>query len=510
MTGIPGVTFGESIAKYSNQILPGACYGILSAAERGPVSEDDGGPAILRSSTDVDRWIGRETSTLNVVRGLKHVIKKGAEIHFIRVCGASAAKATKVLLDGSSANALRVTATSSGAWGNSVLLTVTSNAQDGVNYFDLAVAYANQPELNAQYYHLSMDPSRGDFVEAVINGVDALIKVEALSTTRPANGASVALVGGVSDDAPSASAFQTAMAEFNGDKLPTLLAAYTTDGEVLADGVAYCDDSVAFGGRGDLAMIHCGPSGLTPSQIVDYRHAAGGYGHTDIDSTFAALYFPDVAVRPDGSYGVVNVPALFYILGQFAQTEKQAFQWFATAGSDRGWIREAVGVRTNVLHKTDHATLVAAQINPVVFDRAMGKVMIWDNWTLGKNMNDPRKFLNVRRAIIWVKKRFDLHSAEIMFEPNDPASWKQQHARMLSDLLYMQENRGITGTKDEPGFRYVGDQEAATVDQARFNSPVEISDGKYKARIYAIFTPALREISLTVTASKSATEWTEE
>ena len=260
--------------------------------------------------------------------------------------------------------------------------------------------------------------------------------------------------------------------------------------------------------RGEVSVIEAVPKGLTPTQGVSYRSGAGGYGFADVDTSHSYLFFGAPKIRTLGSYGAQARDPKPLVIARFAQNMARGYPWLATAGPEDGKIAGALGVEHNVLNTADADTFADEQINPIVWDKPRRAAYIRDVLTCQKEPTQLQQ-IGVREGVNWVKRRFRYHAQGILFQPNDPESWRLLYRLMREDLNYASENRGLDGFEGS-GWQYVGDQESIRRQDATFNSQSDLLQGKYKVAIYMVWIGAIREIELTAVLTKSSIEFTEE
>jgi hypothetical protein len=498
--GAPTIRTREADNTYVPQVEQGMILGFLCRSQRGPTSESEGGPVDLKSSADVSRQLGLATASIDAADMINYVIGKGAEVRAVVVRGTGSAVATVTLLDAGGIACLEIRAKNPGLWGNNLTVTITDDPSDAVNFYKITVAYSTQTELAESYDHASMDSTQKYYVEYLVNDVSNLLIVNRLTANRPANIAAQALTGGLDGTAPVAADYQAAWTLFDGDQELTHFSFDSDDGEVWSDAVDYADV------RDDAVVIHGIPRLLTAAQGVSYRQGAGGYGHSDVDSSQTALFYAAPLIRLKGSYGGQPAYNKAYVLGQFAEKMVNDYPWFAVAGKHRGVIPKALGVLYNVKGKAAATTFADEEINPIIYDKPSRKTMIYDDLTCQHAVTQLRN-LGVRELVNWIKRRWRYHADEILFDPNDPTSWRTLYDRMSVDLNYAAEHRGLDGYEGD-GWTYVGDQDVILRQNATFNSQADLLQGKYKADLYIVPLGAIRDITLTTVLTKTSAEFT--
>lgn len=136
----------------------------------------------------------------------------------------------------------------------------------------------------------------------------------------------------------------------------------------------------------------------------------------NLDSSYAAMYSPDVAIRDKFNDLDLWVPPSGYAAAAYARTDEDAEAWFAPAGMTRGALN-VVNCRHiyNVGHRD---ALTDAQINPIRFFPNGAGYKIWGADTL-QTMPSSLTNVSVRRLMSMIEKaigRSDLYS---VFDPND-------------------------------------------------------------------------------------------
>ena len=161
---------------------------------------------------------------------------------------------------------------------------------------------------------------------------------------------------------------------------------------------------------------------------------------TNVDSSYAASYFPWVKYYDTDSGTYINLPATKDVMRNFAFTDNTAAPWFASAGINRG------GVNCVKAHKftkqTEEDTLYDGRVNVIKTFAADG-VKVWGNKTLSTT-EGPLNRINVRRLMIRVKKLITKAARQLIFEQNDATLRKQFQSLVEPILSDVRANRGIT------------------------------------------------------------------
>ena len=172
----------------------------------------------------------------------------------------------------------------------------------------------------------------------------------------------------------------------------------------------------------------------TADDIVDILES------TNIDTTYAASYFPWVKYYDKESGTYINLPVTKDVMRNFAYTDNTSAPWFASAGINRGSVN---CVKAHHFTKqSEEDTLYDGRVNPVKTFAADG-VKIWGNKTLSYT-EGPLNRINVRRLMIRVKKLITIAARQLIFEQND-ATLRRQFQSLVEPILNnVMANRGIT------------------------------------------------------------------
>ena len=161
---------------------------------------------------------------------------------------------------------------------------------------------------------------------------------------------------------------------------------------------------------------------------------------TNVDSSYAATYFPWVKYFDPDSGTYINLPATKDVMRNFAYTDNTAAPWFASAGINRGPVN---CVKAHKFTKqTEEDTLYDGRVN-VIKTFASDGVKVWGNKTLSTT-EGPLNRINVRRLMIRVKKLITQAARQLIFEQNDATLRKQFQSLVEPILANVRANRGIT------------------------------------------------------------------
>ena len=170
----------------------------------------------------------------------------------------------------------------------------------------------------------------------------------------------------------------------------------------------------------------------------------------DINSSYAATYYPWVQIRDPNTSKLVWTPPSVIALGTYASSEAKSELWFAPAGFTRGGLTHGaaglpvVNVSERLVRK-DRDKLYTANINPIATFPAEG-IVVFGQKTLQVTTSALDR-INVRRLLIYLKKEVSRIAATILFDQNVPATWTRFLNKVEPFLGSVQSRLGLTEFK---------------------------------------------------------------
>lgn len=370
--------------------------------------------------------------------------------------------------------AFRIVAINEGTWGDDIEVQIDGDTVDPDAEFHLTVRFRG--EVVEVFRDLSTDESATNHVEAAINERSRYITINALATAEKAElprfhpGWGVfRLSGGVdglvdlgdADYLGDAAAHTGLWALDEIDALNLLMAPGVTSANVIHGGIAYAEN------RKDLLFLAETPLHLEPLEAVEFRKGRGMYAHAAFNSSYAALYYPWLEIRDPVNGTRKRIPPCGAVAGCFARSDHKAAVWQAPAGIDRGRITGvlALGYPTS---RGERDVLYPEGVNVIVSFPDTG-VHIWGQKTL-QSQPSALDRVNVRRLMIYIEEAIAESSRFVVFEPNNPETW-----RALGRLIhpFLQDIRDNGGLYD---FAVQCDEET--------NTPAVIDRNELVARIF--------------------------
>jgi len=255
-----------------------------------------------------------------------------------------------------------------------------------------------------------------------------------------------------------------------------LMAPGESSAAILNELIAICEE------RGDCMAILDPPDNYSIQQVVDWHNGTGAFSdHQSFSSSYAALYYPWIEVYD--AYNAVNVwtPPSGHVSAVYAYTDFISETWFAPAGFNRAHITAGLRVRysadqgeRDLLYGNGNA------VNPIVQFPQDG-ITIWGQRTLQRAPTALDR-VNVRRLLLYMRKVVARAVKYLVFEPNDPATWRQFVNLIEPWCQTVQSRRGI--------------YEFLVICDETTNTPDVIDQNTMVGRIYLKPTKAAEMISV--------------
>ena len=170
-------------------------------------------------------------------------------------------------------------------------------------------------------------------------------------------------------------------------------------------------------------------------------NTAQAFTSRNLDSSFAATYFPDVIITDPKMGTNVQCPPSVAILGAYSLNDAVAHPWFAPAGFTRGALKSVIE-QTVKMSRDNLDELYEADINPITaFPHTPGVVAFGQKTLLAAQSALDR--VNVRRLLIEVRRRVRGVANVILFEPNRDETLARFSAAVRPILARIQQQQGI-------------------------------------------------------------------
>jgi len=174
---------------------------------------------------------------------------------------------------------------------------------------------------------------------------------------------------------------------------------------------------------------------------INVQNTVNRFLDRNMDSSFAAAYFPDCVVLDDDTGSLVKCPPSVAVLGALSLNDKLAHPWFAPAGFTRG----ALASTTENWCKLNRANLdelYEADINPITsFPTSQGVVVFGQKTLLQAQSSLDR--VNVRRLLIDIRRKVKNVANRILFEPNRQETLAKFSSQVQPILSTIQAQQGL-------------------------------------------------------------------
>lgn len=210
------------------------------------------------------------------------------------------------------------------------------------------------------------------------------------------------------------------------------------------------------GRGGDALYIMGSPQYYDNGNQMSIDDIVEALDETQIDSSYACTYFPWVKYFDSSLNKYIDLPVTKDVVRNMADTDNNAYPWFAPAGINRGNVNCIMAVKKTTLDEEDD--LYENRINPVK-SFAKDGVKVWGNKTLYSSETSPLNRINVRRLMIRIKKLVVDAAQALIFEQYDTTLEKQFRSLVEPILADAKSNRGITD------YKVITEVTAETMDQ---------------------------------------------
>ncbi len=299
-----------------------------------------------------------------------------------------------------------------------------------------------------------------DTVENTINGTSQFIEVTKKGPNRAANISNTSVTTGLADmDFIGDAATKNSLHAFDTVDDINILAIPDRPGdrEVIIAAYSYCQN------RKDCFFVADSPFGLDPQAALAFKEGTGDYAGNAFNSSYAALYYPWVAVTDPVTGGNKYVPPSGGVAGTYSSTDVLRGVHKAPAGTIDGYLNSVVGIE-RLVTKGEQELLNPNHVNVIRSFPGSG-IVIWGARTLSA---DPEwRYVNVRRLLLFIEESIDEGSQWVVFEPNDRSLWARVKRDITAFLTNVWRSGALFGSTQEEAFFVKIDDE---------NNPSEVRD----------------------------------
>jgi phage tail sheath protein FI len=221
-------------------------------------------------------------------------------------------------------------------------------------------------------------------------------------------------------------------------------------------------------------------TGSLDLQRPSVQYTINEFANRNLDTSFAAAYYPDVVMQDPATRTNVVVSPSVAVLGAFALNDTVAHPWFAPAGFSRGALPRVLETQVK-LNRSNLDDLYEVDINPLTSFADTNGVVVFGQKTLLASQSALDR-VNVRRLLIEVRRRVRRIANTFIFEPNRESTLARFSAAVNPALQQIQAQRGLD--------RYKVQIDTTTTTQA------DVENNTIRGKVYLQPTRSLEFISL--------------
>jgi len=176
-------------------------------------------------------------------------------------------------------------------------------------------------------------------------------------------------------------------------------------------------------------------------QLPSVTYTVNNFESRNLDSSFAAAYYPDVVITDPATHSNLQCPPSVAVLGAFALNDTVAHPWFAPAGFTRGALKTVLESQVK-LNRSNLDALYEADINPITSFPQTPGVVVFGQKTL-QAAESALDRVNVRRLLIEIRRRVKRIANSLLFEPNRAETLARFSAAVNPVLQQIQAQQGL-------------------------------------------------------------------
>ena len=225
-------------------------------------------------------------------------------------------------------------------------------------------------------------------------------------------------------------------------------------------------------------------------QLTNVTYTVNNFESRNLDSSFAAAYFPDVVITDPTTRANVQCPPSVAVLGAFSLNDSVSHPWFAPAGFTRGALNTVLESQVK-LKRANLDALYEADINPITSFPHTPGVVVFGQKTLQAAQSALDR-VNVRRLLIDIRRRVKKIANGLLFEPNRVDTLARFSNLVNPVLQQIQTQQGLD--------RYKVQIDTSTTTQA------DVENNTIRGKIFLQPTRSLEFISLDFVVTNQGAE----
>jgi phage tail sheath protein FI len=225
-------------------------------------------------------------------------------------------------------------------------------------------------------------------------------------------------------------------------------------------------------------------------QIINVSLTANRFTNRNMDSSFAAAYFPDVVITDPSTKTNVQCPPSVAVMGALSYNDSVKHPWYAPAGFNRGMLSSVIESQVK-LNQSNLDDLYNVDINPLATFGHTPEVVVFGQKTLLANPSSLDR-VNVRRLLIEVRRSVRGVANTLLFEPNREDTLAKFSNAVTPILARIQSQQGLD--------RFKVQIDTTTTTQA------DVENNTIRGKIYLQPTRAVEFISLDFVITNAGAE----
>lgn len=204
--------------------------------------------------------------------------------------------------------------------------------------------------------------------------------------------------------------------------------------------------------RADCIALPDPPFGLTKAEVIDWHNgdlfSLPNSPTAALDTSYATFTWSWGKVYDEYNKQDIWLPPSGFVAARFAYTDRVAAPWFPAAGHNRGIIdADAVEYSPSQEDRDELCPIFVGdnRVNPIVDFVGQGPTL-FGNRTLQRKWSQLTD-VHVRRMLLHAEKLIATSVKYLVFEPNDPTTWKKFEVLSNKHLSDIAARRGLEGFK---------------------------------------------------------------
>lgn len=415
----------------------------------------------------------------------------GSNLYVVRAIASDAALGSAKYKTSGDVDRITFTAVNKGADANNLRVKLQSTGVD--NYYNLVITketaasasdtdYTNDVIVET-FYNVRYDSTTStDYIVSVVNGVSKYVTVAVTGSGAVVIGTNpVPLTGGNDGTAVAKADFETALGLLDSVEVPLVIFSPEVNSAAVlgtTNGPTFIDAVVAWVGTRNHFVVAEPPVSSDVAAAITYASARvtaantnGGIGKSQVAVYYPYYYITDPLGRSSSSLRLVGPVGA--VVGQYIATDTAFGPFKAPAGISTRLSGSLALERVLTPTNLDTLNSSSTPVNAIRNIPGSG-IVIMGARTL-KQDNSPNKYVNMRRSLIYIKKRLEDITQFAIFENNNEDLWARLRTVVTVFLNEYRNQGGLRGNPSQAFFVKVDAENNTT--QTIANGEVHIEVG---------------------------------